>query len=96
MALGKAYPGGLGTVAEVLVATGRNAEVNHLWAALSYLSSLLLPEVAPDAVAWASLARPQGYRRLPPAAVVSARRKAAGLHASSRGLAARRLRRVVL
>ena len=65
MALAEAYPGGLGTVAEVLGATGRNAEINHLWAALAYLSSLL-PEATPDAVAWASLARPQGYRRSHP------------------------------
>ncbi len=56
MAMAKAWPDGLDAVADVLVATGRDAEDNYLWAAISYLSSLL-PEVDPDAIAWTSLVR---------------------------------------
>jgi adenine-specific DNA methylase len=56
MAMAKAWPDGLDTVADVLVASGRDTDDNYLWAALGYLSSLL-PEADPDAIAWTSLVR---------------------------------------
>jgi hypothetical protein len=56
MAMARAWPDGLDAVAEVLMATGRDAEDNYLWAALGYLSTLL-PDADPDGVAWTSLVR---------------------------------------
>jgi len=56
MAMAKAWPGGLDEVAQVLVATERDADDAYLWATLGYLSSLL-SEADPDAVAWTSLVR---------------------------------------
>ncbi len=56
MAMAKAWPEGLDAVAEVLLAAGRDAEDDYLWAALGYLSSLL-PDADPDAAAWTALVR---------------------------------------
>lgn len=56
MAMAKAWAGGLDDVGQVLADAGRDDEDAYLWAALSYLSSLL-PEGDPDAVAWTSLVR---------------------------------------
>jgi putative DNA methylase len=78
MAMAQAWPDGLDTVAEVLVATGRDTADNYLWAAIGYLSSLL-PEADPDAVAWTSLVRGRGGIGAVTRGVVSARREAADL-----------------
>jgi len=56
MAMAKAWAGGLDDVGQVLADAGRDDEDAYLWAALSYLSSLL-PEGDPDAIAWTSLVR---------------------------------------
>jgi putative DNA methylase len=78
MAMAKAWPDGLDTVAEVLVATGRDTADNYLWATIGYLSSLL-PEADPDAVAWTSLVRGRGGIGAVTRGVVSARREAVDL-----------------
>ena len=78
MAMAKAWPDGLDSVAEVLVATGRDTADNYLWAAIGYLSSLL-PEADPDAMAWTSLLRGRAGIGAVTRGVVSARRKAANL-----------------
>jgi putative DNA methylase len=75
MAMTKAWPEGLDAVAEVLVATGRDTEDNYLWAALSYLSSLL-PEADQDAVVWTSLVRARRGLGAVAHGVVSARKDA--------------------
>ena len=75
MAMAKAWPDGLDAVADVLVATGRDAEDNYLWAAINYLSSLL-PEADPDAIAWTSLVRGRRGIGAVTRGVVSARREA--------------------
>ncbi len=80
----KAYPYGLDTVAKVLVATGRDAEDDYLWVALTYLSSLL-PAVALDAPARTWFGRSRRGSTRSSAVVVSARQKADGLHPSSCG-----------
>ena len=74
MAMAKAWPDGLDTVAEVLMATGRDTADNYLWATIGYLSSLL-PEADPDAVAWTSLVRGRGGIGAVTRGVVSARRE---------------------
>jgi hypothetical protein len=78
MAMAKAWPEGLDTVAEVLVATGRDTADNYLWAAIRYLSSLL-PEADPDAVAWTSLVRGRSGIGAVTRGVAAARREAAEL-----------------
>jgi putative DNA methylase len=78
MAMAKAWPDGLDSVAEVLVAAGRDTADNYLWAAIGYLSTLL-PEADPDAVAWTSLVRGRGGIGAVTRGVVSARQKAAEL-----------------
>jgi putative DNA methylase len=78
MAMAKAWPDGLDAVAEVLVATGRDAADNYLWAAIGYLSSLL-PEADPDAVAWTSLVRGRSGIGAVTRGVASAHREAAKL-----------------
>ena len=78
MAMAKAWPEGLDTVAEVLVTTGRDTADNYLWAAIGYLSSLL-PEADPDAVAWTSLVRGRRGIGAVTRGVASARREAANL-----------------
>lgn len=75
MAMARAWPDGLDAVAEVLVATGRDTEDNYLWAALSYLSSLL-PEADGDAVVWTSLVRARRGLGAVAHGVVSARKDA--------------------
>jgi adenine-specific DNA methylase len=75
MAMAKAWPDGLDAVADVLVTTGRDTEDNYLWAAISYLSSLL-PEADPDAIAWTSLVRGRRGIGAVTRGVVSARREA--------------------
>lgn len=78
MAMAKAWPEGLDTVAEVLVTTGRDTADNYLWAAIGYLSSLL-PEADPDAVAWTSLVRGRSGIGAVTRGVASAHREAAKL-----------------
>lgn len=81
MAMAQAWPDGLDSVAEVLVASGRDTADNYLWAAIGYLSSLL-PEADPDAIAWTSLVRGRGAIGTVTRGVVSARRMAAELQDS--------------
>ncbi len=81
MAMAQAWPDGLDSVAEVLVAAGRDTADNYLWAAIGYLSSLL-PEADPDAIAWTSLVRGRGAIGTVTRGVVSARRMAAELQDS--------------
>lgn len=75
MSMAKAWPDGLDAVADVLVAAGRDTEDNYLWAAISYLSSLL-PEADPDAIAWTSLVRGRRGIGAVTRGVVSARKEA--------------------
>ena len=78
MAMATAWPDGLDSVAEVLVAAGRDTADSYLWAAIGYLSSLL-PEADPDAVAWTSLVRGRGAIGAMTRGVVSERQRAADL-----------------
>ena len=75
MAMAKAWADGLDEVAAALVAAERDADDAYLWAALSYLSSLL-PEGDPDAVAWTSLVRARRGLGSVARGVVSAQREA--------------------
>lgn len=55
-ALSRAWPGGLDEVARVIAASGRDADDDHLFAALTYLSARL-PGSDPDKAAWTAIAR---------------------------------------
>jgi putative DNA methylase len=78
MAMARAWPDGLDAVAEVLIESGRDSSDHYLWAAVSYLSSLL-PDADQDAVAWTSLLRARGGIGTITKSVVSARQRAAEL-----------------
>lgn len=56
LAMARAWPDGLGAVAEVVAASGRDSQDPHLWAAVGFLSARL-PEADPDVQAWNGIVR---------------------------------------
>lgn len=56
LALSRAWHQGLDEVARVIAASGRDAEDDHLFAALTYLSARM-PESDPDRAAWTAIVR---------------------------------------
>ena len=56
LAMARAWPQGLNSVAEVLAASGRDSEDSHLWAAVGFLSARL-PEADADVQAWNGIVR---------------------------------------
>jgi putative DNA methylase len=56
LALSRAWQEGLDEVGRVIAASGRDADDNHLFAALTYLSARM-PESDPDRAAWTAIVR---------------------------------------
>jgi hypothetical protein len=74
LAMASALADGLDAVAEVLVASGRDADVDdpYLWAAIAFLADRL-PDTDPDAIAWTRILRNRTSVSSATKAVVTAR-----------------------